>query len=136
MAQIKGILWIAAMVLMAVELVLLIINLVKHRDFKISLILTVLICIMFAVEIVNLCTLSQSQWLQRFANMDDVTFIGLICVAAGGLVYILCYKKGVADITEDDEIDLYEYKRKHDPAYLAKKKQKEEAQKVRNKRKI
>ena len=40
--NIKGMLWIVAMVLMAVELVLLIINLVKHRDFKISLILTVL----------------------------------------------------------------------------------------------
>lgn len=134
--NIKGMLWIVAMVLMAVELVLLIINLVKHRDFKISLILTVLICIMFAVEIVNLCTLTPAQWMHRFANMDDVTLIGLICVAAGGLIYIVCYKKGVADITEEDEIDLYEYKRKHDPYYILKQQEKERAQKVRNKRKI
>jgi len=133
--QLKAILWGACMLLMAVELVLLIINLCKHRDFKISLILTVLIVVMFAVEGYNLFTLPQAGWADRFASMDAVTLIGLGCVAVGGLMYITSYKKGVVDITEEDEIDLYEYKRKHDPYYILKQQKKAEAQRARKEHK-
>ena len=136
MAKLYASIWGIAMVLLVVEYILMIVNLIRKRDRKMTLLMFGGISVLFALELYNVFTLDAAGWAKRFEEMNLNMLIGLLCIAVGCGVYILCYKKGVVDITPDDEIDMSEYRRAHDPKRLEKQKQREEARKIRQKQKL